>query len=316
MWKFVGESSVSKTKVRIWTTLISIAYLMVCYGILVFPIIRSNDTDVVKTGMIWNLVVGIALFVLAFTYRVIMQKLSLVRRPNTFLSQSKFIVFTTVMFHILFYLYIPAIFYTETHIVYSKSEKLKTLFFQVFIFMFFSLIIALVDARYRIFASQRKKYLSQVNEAHKVCQKKLHEILTYPSFPIEFKLMVLYKMWSFIAFYSFQLPAIMVLLLLLMLAVYWNDKRNIYNHYKMQAYLPLELEQGFQDVYIFVFMITVMLSYMSVASTNLEFYGALGFTAFIMLLKLVLDFFERKKNKKQEDEVNKSNSLAEVIKDM
>lgn len=298
MWKYVGESSVAKTKVRIWTTLISIAYLIVCYGILVVPLVRANDAKMVQTGMIWNVIVGIILFIMNITYRVIMQKLSLVRRPNTFLSKSKFVVFTTVMFHMLFYLYIPAIFYTQTHSTFGKTMKLKTLFFQVFMFLLFSLIIGLVDVNYRIFSSRRKKYLSQVSESHQVCQKKLHDIVTYPSFPIEFKLMILYKLWSFIAFYSFQIPSIMVFLPVLMFILYWNDKRNIYAHYKMQTFLPLELEQGFQEIYIYVFMITVMLSYMSVSTTAWEFYSAIGLSLFFIVLKIVLDWVERVKQRK------------------
>lgn len=315
MWKYAGESSVAKTKVRIWTTLISLAYLLLCYGVLAAPLLKANDAKEVSVGMIWNVVVGCILFVLSLTYRIIMQKLALVRRPNTFLSKSKFVVFTTVMFHMLFYLYIPAIFYTETHITYSKTLKLRTLFFQVFIFLLFSFLIAVADVKYRVFAARRRKYLSQVSESHRVCQKKLHDILTFPSFPIEFKLMILYKLWSFIAFYSFQLPIIMVFLLLLMLILYWNDKHSIYTHYKMQTYLPLELEQGFQEYYIYLFMITVMLSYMSVATTPWEFYGAIPLTAVFMGLKLGLDWLERSRQR-QKEQTAKSESLEDVIKDI
>ena len=112
MWNYIGESSVAKTKVRIWTTLISLAFLLVCYGILIFPLIKANKTNVVETGMLWNVLVGCILVVISFVYRIVMMKLSMVRRPNTLLSKSKFAVFTTVIFHMLFYLYIPAIFYT------------------------------------------------------------------------------------------------------------------------------------------------------------------------------------------------------------
>jgi uncharacterized membrane protein YbhN (UPF0104 family) len=172
------------------------------------------------------------------------------------------------MFHILYYLYTPAIYYVTTNSMFNKTEKLKTLFTQVLLFLIFSLIIAVIDVKYRAFASRRKKFMSQISESHKLCQKKLHEMLTFPSFPIEFKLMILYKIWSFVAFYSFQLPTIMVFILLLMLILYWNDKYSIYTHYKTQTYLPLELEHSFQQLYIYVFMVTVCLSYMTVASNN------------------------------------------------
>lgn len=168
--------------------------------------------------------------------------------------------------------------------------KLKTLFFQVFMFLLFSLIIHTLDIRYRIFTSNRKKYLSQVSESHKMCQKRLHELLTFPSFPIEFKLMILYKIWSFVAFYAFELPYIVVFMMVLMVYLYWNDKHSIYTHYKMQTYLPIELEKSFQDFYIYVFMLTVCLSYMTVAKKGWEFYGAIVMTGLFAVLKIGLDF--------------------------
>ena len=112
--------------------------------------------------------------------------------------------------------------------------------------------------------------------------------------------MILYKIWSCVAFYSFQLPSIIILLLLLMFVLYWKDKHSLYTHYKMQSYLPLELEQSFQEVYIYVFMITVMLSYMSVTTSKLGFYGAIVLTAIFMILKIVLDWLERSRHRKEE----------------
>ena len=85
-----------------------------------------------------------------------------------------------------------------------------------------------------------------------------------------------------------------------MFILYWKDKHSIYTHYKKQAYMPLKLEQGFQEVYIYVFMITVMLSYMSVTTTELEFYGAIVLTAIFMILKIVLDLLEQSRQKKEE----------------
>lgn len=68
------------------------------------------------------------------------------------------------MFHILFYLYIPAIYYVFSyHKPYVQALKLKTLFFQVVMFMLFSLLLHTLDLRYRFFVSTRKKYLSQVS---------------------------------------------------------------------------------------------------------------------------------------------------------
>lgn len=293
IWKFVGESSVFKTKVRILTSVISLVFLAACYGLLVAPLLQANHAKEVEAGLIWNFVVAFILFIMSVSYRMIMEKLSITRKPNTYLSKSKFVVITTVMFHMMFYLYIPAIFYVETQSGFLQAAKLKSLFIQVFVFLFFSFLIALADVRYRIFAYNRKKHLSRVSESHQVCQKKLHDLVTFPSFPIEFKLMILYKIWSFITFYSFQIPYVMGFMVILLLFLYWNDKHSIYTHYKMQTYLPLELETNFQDIYIYVFMITVCFSYMTIAVEDWEFYGAMIVTAVFFILKIGLDHFEK-----------------------
>lgn len=49
---------------------------------------------------------------LAITFRFIMDKLSELRFPNTYTQRTMFIVMTTVVFHYLFYLFIPCIYLT------------------------------------------------------------------------------------------------------------------------------------------------------------------------------------------------------------
>ena len=95
--------------------------------------------------MMWNIVSGCIIFVLNLMYRFIMTVLSDQRKPNTYLSRTFFIVLTTVFFHILFYLYLPAIYYTINRESKTSSVKLGTLFFQVSIFVIVSIIIASID---------------------------------------------------------------------------------------------------------------------------------------------------------------------------
>lgn len=105
-------------------------------------------------------------------------------------------------------------------------------------------------------------------------------------------------------------------MLILMLYLYWNDKHSIYTHYKMQTFLPIELEQSFQEVYIYVFMITVCLSYMTVATKDWQFYGAIVMTGLFALLKIGLDFVEKRNKKDGDFEIDKSASLTDIIKEI
>lgn len=120
------------------------------------------------------------------------------------------------------------------------NVKLKQLFVAVITFLGMTVIVAFIDLRYRLFNSRRKKIMSTWSEWGKLCQMKLHEEVRWPSFPIEFKLMVLLNIWSFNAFYIFELPYLMMLFVIVILIIYWVDKKNIYKHYKMQVFQSID----------------------------------------------------------------------------
>ena len=107
-------------------------------------------------------------------YRVIVAILSNQRRPNSYLSESLFTVVTTVFFHLLFYLYMPVIYYAISKTDAEASIKLRTMFFQVIIFVFASVLIAIIDFKYCIFKGKLGKYLRNTSIAYTYCQKQFH----------------------------------------------------------------------------------------------------------------------------------------------
>lgn len=114
------------------------------------------------------------LFILNLLYRFIIAILADQRKPNTHLSKSLFAVVTTVFFHLLFYLYIPAIYYAIFSTKSSSSIKLRTLFFQVTIFVIVSIIIATIDVQYCSFKGRLSSHLNNTSISYKFCQKQLH----------------------------------------------------------------------------------------------------------------------------------------------
>lgn len=64
----------------------------------------------------WNtVVINIILFFLvyvALTFRAFMNRLSELSHPSTYTSRTKFIVITTISFHLLFYLIIPTFYFS------------------------------------------------------------------------------------------------------------------------------------------------------------------------------------------------------------
>jgi uncharacterized membrane protein YagU involved in acid resistance len=135
---------------------------------------EANDTPNPLIGFIWNVVSATALFILDMIYKRTVDALTEQRRPNTYLSRSVFVVLTTVLFHLLFYLYLPGVYYAISSEKFTSSLILKTLFFQVTIFVIFSVVIATLDLRYFIFKRRMNKHLSNTETAYKYCQKQLH----------------------------------------------------------------------------------------------------------------------------------------------
>ena len=119
--------------------------------------------------------------------------------------------------------------------------------------------------------------------------------MNYPSFPIEFKLMIMYKIWSFIVFYTFQIPEVLFLILILMVFLYFGDKFRVYNRYKMNTYLPIQLEKDFERTYIYVYIITLCLSYLITATEVWQFCTAPFLAVSMIVLRLFMDYRDKKR---------------------
>lgn len=73
-------------------------------------------------------------------------------------------------------------------------------------------------------------------------------------------------MWSFNSYYIFNIPYLVVMFFITLLVLYWVDKYILYNHYKMQSYLSMELEHQSQKVVLVVFLACVSLGYLTIAN--------------------------------------------------
>ena len=65
---------------------------------------EANIAETPLMGIVWNIVSACGLFILDLIYRYFVLMLAEQRKPNTYLSRSNFIILTTVVFHLLFYL--------------------------------------------------------------------------------------------------------------------------------------------------------------------------------------------------------------------
>jgi hypothetical protein len=223
------------------TTVYGALIIIIAYLIFYYPMVKIDElkTDPGGLGSGLGILMSIVMIVMSIGYRLIILRIMPSRKPSNKITESYFIVMTTIIFHFFFYLITPATFYIFAPIY--DNLKLKVLFMAVFVFMIMTVIVAALDIRYNLFRMRRNKLLGQKSLANVFCQQRLHEMVTPPSFPIEFKLMVIYDVWAFNSFYIFQMPELLIFFLIGMFIIFWIDKHNIYNHYKMQYFLSIDL---------------------------------------------------------------------------
>ena len=137
--------------------------MLIAFALLYFPILKINELNILDRSIvstILSLLISTFLQILAVVYRQVVIHLLPTRRPSSIQSQSYFIVMTTVIFHLLFYLVVPVSYYILIDVI-PKNIKLKQLFIAILMFLAMVIIIAILDIKHRIFNSRRKKILSK-----------------------------------------------------------------------------------------------------------------------------------------------------------
>ncbi len=286
-WKYIGEKSVHKTKVRLETTVIGLGFMLLCFILLYFPIVKIDEEKIEDPGLgsALNLVISLVIQTLALVYRLIILRLIPSRKPSTLLAESYFVVITTVIFHFFFYVVAPGTYFVVSQSIHP-NVKLKQLFVAVVTFLVMTIIVAKFDMKYKLYKGRRKKLLYMPSFYQKYCQYRLHEELTPPSFPVEWKLMVILDIWAFNAFYLFEIPYLVFLFMIILFVLYWIDKRNLYDHYKSNSYLSIKLEVMVQKTFIVFFLICVSLGYAAAAVETWQYY----FIGGVFILSLILNF--------------------------
>lgn len=156
----------------------------------------------------------------------------------------------------MYYAIIPTIYFSA----YSDSRrslKLLSIGIQVIFFLLIQFILSAFDIIYCFWNRKKDRILAAQKPVY--CQKQLHEKVTFPTFPLEFKLMLLFKSWTFVLFYAFELPYILILILILFVYLYISDKHSVYTHYRPEhvgcriQYTFLKIYSNFFTLYLCFF---------------------------------------------------------------
>ena len=106
--------------------------------------------------------------------------------------------------------------------------------------------------------------------------------------------MVILNIWTFNAFYVFEVPYLMFLFVIVITVLFWVDKKNIYNHYKMQVFQSIDLEISVQRDYIVMFLVCVCCGYAVCAIDIWQYF----FIGGMFIISILVNWFLEYKHKK------------------
>lgn len=195
-----------------------------------------------------------------------MDRLSELRFPNTYTQRTVFIVMTTVVFHYLFYLFIPDLYLVAERD--RRGDVLKCMTNQTISFALMQVLLASVDIMFCLWNRTRRAVEDQSRPIG--CQKILHARIEYPRYPIEFKLIVTFKFWSLMTFFSFHTPLVLLVILAVLAFLYVKDKKNLYSHFRMEV-IHNHVQLNFLRLYNNVFVAFMYIIYVTTQHDTLEY---------------------------------------------
>ena len=181
IWNNIGIIERQGMKVKLLSVLYFILILVFLIFVLSFvlDIIYNKNLGEPYQTILTNVIL-LFLVAVALTFRGWMNKLSQMRFPDTFTRRTMFIVITTVLFHVIFYLFIPSLYlrFRED----DRGSVLNLISNQAINFIIVQLILAGCDLMYCCWNRKRKLVEDQDNPVG--CQKMLHEKMQFSRFPI------------------------------------------------------------------------------------------------------------------------------------
>lgn len=89
--------------------ILGISYVVLHFGMIMAD---KEDRKTINVGeKFWSTFIALLIVALALIFRAFMNKLADMRRPNTKTSRTLFIVSTTVIYHFIYFLILPTIYF-------------------------------------------------------------------------------------------------------------------------------------------------------------------------------------------------------------
>ena len=141
------------------------------------------------------------------------------RNPLNEYEASSFVLYSSMIFHLVFYIIIPTLFFFIRDGI-NTTVKLYVIAQQARTFIFMQVILCFIDIPYRMWKNKKISVLGDQREGFKYIQKMLHKIVEYRDFPLEQRLQSMFKIWSLALFYSFYLPYLLYYIFIALILLY------------------------------------------------------------------------------------------------
>lgn len=117
----------------------------------------------------------------------------------------------------------------------------------------------------------------------------------------------MFKIWSMVLFYSFFVPLIMFYVVIALVALYFLEKRNIYQHYVVRKHLSSRFEIKFLNLYINFFCIYECFIYIvNVTSTWQQIVAAVSTIVSLLLQLIYWQVLKKRENRRQRHKIMKA----------
>lgn len=138
--------------------ILGISYVVLHYGMVMAD---KQDRKTINSGeKLWSTFMALFIIAMALVFRAFMNKLADMRRPNTQTSRTLFIVSTTVVYHFIYFLILPTLYFVATDDD-ERSRKLYSISYQALNFLVIQFLIAGFDLFYCCWDRGRSKILAK-----------------------------------------------------------------------------------------------------------------------------------------------------------
>ena len=191
-----------------------------------------------------------------------------------------------MVFHLLFWIIMPVVYFSIPSSI-NQTTKLFVIAGQAQTFLFLQVLFILIDLPYRIWKGKKTESLSNQRVGFKYYQRQLHKLVEFRDFPLEQGIIVMFKIWSFLLFYVFYIPYMVIYIFLALVALYIIMKRNFYLHYALRKAIPLQLEKSFLIYFVNFFALFQCYSYIFKAPYNWMIIVAVSITLATLLINII-----------------------------